>query len=69
VSRIRPVTLDLRPVTLELSGELDITAASALGAAVSCLPVIAVDLLPRHPIAAEALPFWTMTWRVAEPVR
>ena len=51
---IRPVTpgCNARPVVLELSGELDITAAApliaALSAAVSREPVIEVDLDPRQ---------------------
>jgi hypothetical protein len=55
---------------IELRGELDITAAAALGAAVSAAvdrePVIAIDLTPRHPWGSTSvlLPFWVMTWTV-----
>jgi hypothetical protein len=55
---------------IELRGELDITAAAALGAllsaAVSREPVVAVDLTPRRPWDSPAppLPFWVMTWTV-----
>jgi hypothetical protein len=57
-------------VVLELSGELDVTHAAALGVAVSAavasVPQIAVDLTPRRPTDAvpAALPFWRMRWIV-----
>jgi hypothetical protein len=57
-----------RLVVVELSGELGITAASALGAALSAAverePVIEVDLSPRRDWPGEALPFWVMRWTV-----
>ena len=62
-----PVTIDCRPVVLELSGELDFPSASALGAALSAAmdrePVVEVDLSPRG-LADGALPFWRMVWTV-----
>ena len=57
-----------RRVTVELSGELDLAAATALGAALSAAiarqPRISVDLTPRRPYdpPATPLPFWVMTW-------
>ena len=53
---------------IELRGELAITDAAALGAALSAAvsrePAIECDLTPRHPQGPGALPFWTMTWVV-----
>jgi hypothetical protein len=55
---------------IELSGELGITAAAALGAALSAavaaVPDVTVDLVPRRPWDSPPapLPFWTMTWVV-----
>ena len=55
---------------IEMSGELGITDAAALGAALSAAlarePEVTVDLLPRRPWDAlgEARPFWVMTWTV-----
>ena len=55
---------------IELSGELDITSAAALGAALSAAvasrPQIAVDLTPRRPWDSPdaPLPYWVMTWVV-----
>ena len=58
-------------VVIELSGELDITAATALGAALSAAvarkPEVTVDLTPRRPWDSPAtppLPYWVMTWTV-----
>ena len=55
-------------VVLELSGELDVIHAAALGVAVSAavasVPEIAVDLTPRRPTDAvpAARPFWRLRW-------
>ena len=53
---------------IELRGELAITDAAALGAALSAAvarqPAIEVDLSPRHPWGPGALPFWVMRWIV-----
>jgi hypothetical protein len=55
---------------IELSGELGIADAAALGAALSaamaCTPTVTVDLVPRRPWDSppEPLPFWVMTWVV-----
>ena len=59
-----------RVVTVELSGELDVAAATALGAALSAAvnraPRITVDLSPRRPYDSPATqhPFWVMTWQI-----
>lgn len=55
---------------IELSGELDITDATALGAALSAVvarkPEVTVDLTPRRPwdTLSAPLPFWVMRWVV-----
>jgi hypothetical protein len=55
---------------VEMSGELDVTAAAAIAAALSAAlartPDVTVDLAPRRPRDALSadLPFWVMRWVV-----
>jgi ABC-type transporter Mla MlaB component len=54
--------------SVQLSGELDVDAAAALGAALSATlarePEVTVDLAPRHSWDSPDLPYWVMRWVV-----
>ena len=53
---------------IEMSGELGVAAAAALGAVLSAAvarePEVTVDLAPRHSWDSPELPYWVMRWVV-----